>query len=280
MAAENEILNMLARGALALNIPQPADLRGKLATNPKGTPWRKRDVSKMRGLCLHQSMGWSSVETEARYHAGEFGPTQFDPDIPPGLCYTGAVRRNGQFVLAWDFDDRTWSQGTEAVKGDENALYMAVMVEGKFKGPDVKGDGVGEPSDEQIASIMLLWRVVKSVALGARWELKGHADFGKAACPGDTLYTIIKAIRTSEPPRWDLSTVRGQQQALQAYFDNRPGSTSKGWPSVDTEGEAYWGAQCKSAAMYFQKLNKLPVTYNLDTITARVLLAKLEELGL
>ena len=82
---------------------------------------------------------------------------------------------------------------------------------------------------------MLLWNACKGVWKWEDDDLYGHYHFGKPACLGSTLQSVIEAVRASaKKAEYDLTTVKGRQEALKslAYYtgivDGLWGPSSKG----------------------------------------------------
>jgi len=208
---ESEILQRLrsATGLLDLKV---IDSRGKLPMNPNGTKYRNRVVSSIKGVGLHQELGWGTVEQTAQYHCG---PSQLSEKGMEGISYTWAIDLDGTIHLCHDFSKRTWSQGTSRIPGDENADWMAVMVAGKFRAMGVLGPDAGEPTFNQLLAFMVLWKVLKDGFKWTDYDIRGHFDFGKASCPGTTLSTMIKAIRWNRgTDTGKLNTWKARQEAL------------------------------------------------------------------
>lgn len=241
---ENEVMKAVANGVRGLKLPKPKDLREALKTNPRGRKWKSRRVDLLKGFVWHQELGWGSVEAVAEYHTGK------DSHLVTGgtesIAYTWAIRRDGQIVLCNAFDKATWSQGYKGRKGDENAEFMSVMYEGLFDGEGVTDASRGEPNEEQMLSGLVLWRVCRGLWEWEADDLYGHYLFGKPACPGGTLSTIVDAIRANAPRRsFDLNSVNGRQEALKAL----------GFYTGSVDG--LWGPASKGALVVFQAENGL-----------------------
>ena len=237
---ENLLTKMtgLAEGAA---LPAPVDARGTLATNPNGRRWRTRDVQALKGLVWHQELGWGSVEAVARYHTG---PNSHLADGGvESISYTWAVRRDGQVVLCNDLEKAPWSQGFKGRPGDENREFMSAMFEGFFNAPGVTDPTAGEPTEAQILAGLLLWRASKEQWGWNEDDLFGHYHFGKPACPGTTLQTVIESIRANvQQPKNEFNSVEGRQRALQAL----------GFLEGPLDG--IWGPDARGALTRFQEI--------------------------
>jgi|CXWL01.1.fsa_nt_gi hypothetical protein len=232
--------------------PNIEDLRTKLAKNPNHK-WKKRDTTKLLGLCYHQELGWSSIEDVAKYHTGP--KSHLKEGGVASISYTMAVRKNGSICLCNDIEDSTWSQGYDPngkYDGvDENKSFLSVSFEGLFKGPGVTDKSAGDPTAAQIKSAITIWEAFRDHFKWDNKALKGHFDFGKPACPGYTLQSIIEGIRTEksvykELIKYDLSTSKSRQKALLLL----------GY-KIDVDG--VWGIGSKGTLTQFEKDNGLKV---------------------
>lgn len=175
--------------------PKIEDLRGKLATNPNHV-WKKRDPAAIKGLCLHQELGWSAIEDVAKYHTGPL--SHLKKGGVHSISYTIGVRKNGSICLLNDIADSTWSQGyVDSKKVDENSTYIGVLFEGLFKGPGVTDKTAGDPSTQQMTSAKKLWTTLKDFYGWNNSGLTYHAMFGKPACPGYVLQDFANSIRST-----------------------------------------------------------------------------------
>lgn len=193
MSDETSFLYGLGLSFSGTHIPQPADLRTKLATNPEGRHWRKRKVTDLQGLVVHQALGNYSLEGIARYHTGE--KSHLVAGGTESIAYTIGIRRNGEVALLNDLNKSTWSQGCRSIEGDENARYMAIVLEGLFDYDGCDSPNAKEPTPEQMISLLLLWNYCKKEWNWNHDQIYGHYHFGKPACPGKTLRTMIEAIK-------------------------------------------------------------------------------------
>lgn len=234
MILENKILESLS-GLLPPFIPSAVDMRDKLPTNPE-LHWSKRDVSKLRGLVLHQALGPGDIEDINRYHIGSH--SHLNPGIGVhSISYTFGIRKNGEICILNDLSVKTWSQGSTKFSGDENASYIACLVVGDFSYPNVKRPE--EPTLEQITSSLILWKALQTLFNWNNTSLHGHFDFGKASCPGSTLELIIRSVRKNTRVIANYNAFK-QQQAL-----NMLGANLK----VD----GIFGNKSKSALIQIQK---------------------------
>lgn len=190
---EDVFLGHLRTKMAGLGMPLPEDLRGKLPRHDLHR-WSEREVTRLLGLVVHQELGWNSIEDVNKYHIGP--SCHLNPGGVESFAYTWGIRRNGQIVLCNDFNKKTWSQGDRDRFGDENAQFMSTMLEGYFNYPACLADNAGEPTSEQIIATLILWKTCQTFWNWSNGALYGHYHFGKDACPGTTMKTIIKAIRS------------------------------------------------------------------------------------
>jgi peptidoglycan hydrolase-like protein with peptidoglycan-binding domain len=266
--------------------------RGKpdaLPTHPTKR-WAKRPVGSIKGMVVHHTAGVNdNPRATAAYHVGA---SHTSSDGMAGLAYTFFVQRGGQVWLANEPDDRTWSHGGGSAHpdvngdgvvdradglGNANAEFMAVVLAGSF---DSRWNKSGsQPTGEQIASLIALWSHLTGFAecadlpaelfsilghldIGDIW---GHADFGKAACPGDRLLSLTEWLRHG---REAARTAEDWQRALVAKGHNLGtfGPTRNG---VDGK----WGPSSANALRSFQRANGLAPTGDRDAVTERALFA-------
>jgi len=197
-----------------LKLPFAVDVRKVLPRNPK-KQWGKRDPSKLVGVCFHQSLDdLGSCSGTAKY---DCGPNHISPDGLPGLSYTGFIEKDGRLWVAWDVEDKTWSQGNSDIPGDENEGYVAFCFGGNFSGPGYRG--TQEPTQSQMNTAALLWEFWDQKIGFKHSQLFGHYHFGKPACPGYTLMNFIEETRLTYEgphPNYDLQTTIGRQSSLAA----------------------------------------------------------------
>ncbi|MGP0565836.1 MULTISPECIES: peptidoglycan recognition protein family protein [unclassified Nitrospina] len=262
---EEQLLERLEAAALALKIQKPFDGRTTLPTNKQGKKWKRRDPEALQGMVWHQELGWGSIEAVARYHTGP------DSHLHAGgvesIAYTFAIRKNGQVVLCNDLDRAPWSQGYAGRKGDENAEFLSVMFEGFFQGTGVDDPSAGHPNDRQLLSGLILWKICQDLWKWKAGDLYGHFLFGKPACPGDTLQTVVEAVRFNAPKKRKrkFTTVRQRQQGLKDC----------GFYKAKVDG--LWGPGSRAALIAFQKECGLAADGLWGPNTEAALLEKLEE---
>ena len=189
------------------------DLRGALPTNKNGTKFRWRDPSQLKGIVFHQSLSWGNIEQTHKYHTG---PNHMAANGLERISYTIGIRRNGEVCFLNNLETKTWSQGITKRYGDENAEFLAVLFEGMFKwGNETEylGQKLGEPSEQQLQSALDIWNNTASYFNWDTQDLYGHFDFGKPACPGNTLESFILGIRN----QYDFSSIKDKERFLKSF---------------------------------------------------------------
>lgn len=241
---EREILDRISKAAKAAGVLEPFDGRATLKKNRRGKKWKTRDVDALKGMVWHQELGWGSVEAVTKYHTGK--SSHLHDGGVESIAYTFAIRRDGQIVLCNNLNKAVWSQGFKGRPGDENAEFMSVMFEGLFNAPGVTDPSAGDPNDQQMMSGLGLWHVCRKMWNWTEGDLYGHYHFGKPACPGNTLRTMIESIGANIPePEYDFGTVEGRQQAL------------KDLKFYTGLVDGIWGPQCRGALIRFQEERNL-----------------------
>lgn len=236
---ETKLLDRLSAAVNESGLKEPSDGRGKLAVNPDGKKWKRRDPLQLKGLVWHQELGWGSVEAVAKYHTGKSSHL-YDGGVE-SISYSLAIRKNGQIVLCNDIKKATWSQGYRGRRGDENAEFLSVMFEGMFKADGVTDPSAGEPTSQQMTAGLLLWNSCRKIWNWNDNGLYGHYHFGKPACPGDTLKAVIEATRANVKEKgYNFKTVKGRQKAL----------IKLGYLKGKADG--IWGPASRAALITFQ----------------------------
>lgn len=204
--------------------------------------WQKRDVSKFRGLVVHQSLGGNgdedSIRRLCRFHVNS---NHISSKGLPYASYTWAITRKGTIHLLNDMSDKVYSHGTRNFPGDENANFISVCIMGKFS---YDGNTYDEPSLSQKEALSDLWEAHKYYYNFTNWDLYGHYHLsGKRSCPGTTLRKWVEDVNSHlefELP-FDLDTKKGRQQILKAL----------GYYKMDIDG--LWGRGSRKALIDFQK---------------------------
>ena len=215
------------------------DMIGKLPAHPTKR-FDVRSVSDLKGFTFHHTGGPGGgserFEAVAKYHVG---PNHMSADGCPGICYTMGIATDGTVCFFHDFEVKTWSQGT----GNEN--YIGVVFLGNFKSKS-NPEGV-EPTSQQLFSLMAL----AEFARVSDFEVTGHFNFGKPACPGETIESVIVAISSHAVPKLNdsLATLEEVQLTLIHLGYNVGASGADG----------VMGPSTRSAISTFQKDHGLDV---------------------
>lgn len=243
------------------------DLRGQLPEHATKR-FATRDATKLRGLTAHHSAGPAGgrqqLEAVARYHVGA---NHVSATGCPGLLYTMAVLQDGSVALAHDLEVATWSQGDKARPGDENAEFMAVLTLGNFHSAD--NPTGNEPSPDQLWAFACVVRVARQL-WGKGFDVTGHFQFGKPACPGATLEAVVRAmakhVERPAPPA-QVATLRDVQVALLAL----------GYDAGTADGQD--GPRTRGAVAAFQRDHGLPVDGAAGPQTKAALAAEAQRRG-
>lgn len=175
---------------------RPISLLDKRADVPRHSrlKWSRRKLSDIKGLCIHQTLGGDDPVATANYHVNYFNNGSKTPGAP-SVCYTFYIRRSGDIWMCNDLEDITWSQGTSKIPGDENLMYLSIVLGGHFNGTGYNG-GVNEPTLLQMKALLELIDFL-CVNLGLGYDqVFGHYDFGKPACvSGDTEIPLLDGTK-------------------------------------------------------------------------------------
>ena len=210
------------------------DMRGNLATHST-RKFSTRDVDSLQGVAFHHSAGSTGGLDKflsiARYHVA---PNHISGSGCPGICYTMGVTDTGEVCIFHPLEAKTWSHGTA------NRSHVGVLVCGDFSTP---GHDAEEPSPEQLWAVCCVALAFRSV-FGVGFGFAGHFDFGKPRCPGSTIETMVRAMRThvqqaSDPG--EIDTLGAVQTAL----------TKLGYQPGPPDG--IMGPKTKGAICAFQK---------------------------
>jgi len=195
-----------------------------------------RTADEILGGVVHHTAGGDNPHNTAAYHVG---PNHISDTGCPGLCYSFYITKSGDIHWANDIESITWSQSS-------NRKYLAIVCGGDFSKES--------PTFAQVFALLALWGHLTGAkrALWARDELYsvldcsvnalyGHHNFGKPACPGIVLETLVDSIRSH---LGQLSTTEDWQRALNA----------KG-ASLVVDG--IWGPKSIAALTDYQSANEL-----------------------
>jgi len=183
------------------------DMRGNLAKHASKT-FSDRPVGNLQGVAFHHSAGSTGGLDKflaiARYHVG---PNHISSTGAPGICYSMGITADGEVAIFHPLEAKTWSHG------NANSSHVGVLVCGDFSTP---GHDAKEPSPEQLWAVCCVALAFRSV-FGVGFGFAGHFDFGKPRCPGATIETMVRAMRTHvEQPHdsGNLDSLAAVQTAL------------------------------------------------------------------
>jgi hypothetical protein len=183
------------------------DMRGNLAKHASKT-FSDRPVGNLQGVAFHHSAGSTGGLDKflaiARYHVG---PNHISSTGAPGICYSMGITADGEVAIFHPLEAKTWSHG------NANSSHVGVLVCGDFSTP---GHAAKEPSPEQLWAVCCVALAFRSV-FGVGFGFAGHFDFGKPRCPGATIETMVRAMRTHvEQPHdsGNLDSLAAVQTAL------------------------------------------------------------------
>lgn len=226
----------------------------------KTLKWESRNIEDIIGICCHQTAGNDNPINTAQYHVDHF-PRAKNKKGAPSLCYTFYIRKSGEIWWCNDIESVTWSQGYAKRPGSENVEFVSVVCGGDFSGPGYKGRE--EPTNEQMQSLREVLEWLKYHLKLTNKDIFGHTNFGKMACPGNTIMNLIEKNKNSvEETNKELEwTDRDWQQALSDLGYNL------GKSGVD----GIWGNKSKAALTKFQMDNKIKVIGYKDDLTKVIL---------
>ena len=215
----------------------------------------KRNLSEIKGGVFHHTAGRDNPVNTAVYHVG---PNHVSETGCPALLYTFYIRMNGEIWWANDLEETTWSQGGHGspVSGTSaNTNFIAICFGGDFDSTTHQGRNIG-PTFFQLHAGLALWSHLTGEnnspeipeELFGRLRcpveaLYGHHMFGKPACPGTVLQTVVDSVRSYLPSTGSLDTDKDWQQAL----------IDLGYDLGTYGADGVWGSVSRAALTQFQK---------------------------
>jgi len=248
---------------------RPSKLLDKRGEVPRHTrfKWGRRSLTDIKGLCIHQTLGGDDPVATANYHVNYFPNGSSTPGAP-SVCYTFYIRRSGDIWMCNDIEDITWSQGNGDIPGDENLMYLAVVLGGNFNGTGYS-QGVNEPTLAQMNSLLELINYL-CVNLGLGYDqVLGHYDVGKPACPGYTITSIIEALNRDPSRTSDNWSIKDWQYAL-VRLGYDLGAYGPRKDGVDGD----WGTASKVALVKYQTSKKLQYVSGIRDLRTKALLVE------
>jgi len=254
--------------------------------------WRRRDVDRLLGFAIHHTAGGDDPRKTAAYH---LGANHTSSDGMPGLAYTFFIRKDGAIWWAWDLDMATWSQGGGTVPdadgdgdvdradglGRANAHYLAIVLGGSFRSRWNRNGGT--PTFRQLLAMQVLighltgrcsaddiprelFGALSHLSTGDVWP---HSAFGKAACPGEGVETLIGLMQKTYCANGSVWSDGEWQRALVKL-----GYDLGGWGFNEDGVDGQWGEDSKEALVKFQRDRGLPLTAHRDRATEAALFGR------
>lgn len=160
------------------------DVTTSLPWNPL-RKWGKRPTSKIKQVVVHQALSTGSVSAINNYHITPGPDNHLSKEGAPHIAYHYAIDRQGQILQCNALTDLVWHTK------NQNTKSVGVLVAGDFDYNNNTGKD-GEPTKDQMDALeFLLTHLEIKLNLTAA-DIYGHKDFGKPACPGNTLYNYIQ----------------------------------------------------------------------------------------
>jgi hypothetical protein len=200
LATTEALINELKQQKLTV-----LDYRGKMPTHETKT-FSNRNGASLKGIAFHHSASTAGnperFKKVAKYHVK---PNHISDSGCPGICYTIGIAIDGEVCLFHSIDVATWSHGSA------NKTHLSCLVSGNFYSEsNPKGH---EPTAEQLRSVAAV-----AIACKKLWrdtfEITGHFQFGKPACPGATIEAMVRAIDSHRATTTEVRSLRDVQKAL------------------------------------------------------------------
>ena len=166
------------------------DLTDILPWHAGGRLWEKRQPDKISQIIVHQELADGAVESINKYHIMPGPQNHISDQGAPHICYHFVIsggfgnHKDGDIILTNQLTDYVWH-----TKG-QNSTGIGIMLEGDLRGP---GHETGhDPSARQIDS--LIW-LIEFLRQFKNYDVKGHCNYGKPACPGYAAMEVIKRFK-------------------------------------------------------------------------------------
>lgn len=206
--------------------------------------WRKRELSQIDKIIIHQELGESSIENVNQYHISVGPQNHITPKGCPHMCYHYGIRKNGEVVQVNELSDIVWH-----CKG-QNTSSIGIMLVGNFSGPGYDL-GTSEPTEEQIHSVNELVDFLLTSFKLPNTSLFGHYNFGKPACPGYVMQEWV------EKKRGQLSGDLNPQNIIKSVREIQARLNTLGYNAGVVDG--ILGIKTQSAIRRFQADQQLVV---------------------
>ena len=159
--------------------------------NPK-IRWRKRQLSKIKMIIVHQELSNGSIESVNKFHITPSSENQLDQkNGAPHFAYHFGIRTNGEIVQCNEIDDITWHCKMH------NTESIGIMIQGAFDSKKAKYDSkIDGPNNKQYESLEFLLNYLIKLFKLSKNEVFGHGEKqNKPVCPGDYLMKFIFRYR-------------------------------------------------------------------------------------
>lgn len=147
--------------------------------------WYKREVSGIKKIVVHHTASRqnnnsddSQLREEANHHINTNGW--------PGLSYTFMILPNGNIHQLNNFDDVTWTDGT-------NWDCIAICLKGYFH-PDIN-ENPTEAQKKSLKELLDHLCTQHPEFPAVQSDVVGHRERSQTACPGDRLFPLVKEYR-------------------------------------------------------------------------------------
>lgn len=212
------------------------------------------------GICYDFAIPDFEHPSFASYIASLASEKGFDPQSPEG----DRLALSPRVWIVGSPCDRKFAQGSERHLGDENRHLLSMLVMGDFSGSGYKQAlGVSKnPTNLQCTLALAGFIALRATFRWSAGAIFGHADFGKAACPG---YMLMDLVDNWRGPHHHLLTALHWQLALLRWNPNC-------LPKHGADGT--WGYESQTAISQFQRAHNINHTTMRDPFTELMLLAK------
>jgi len=159
-----------------------------LPPNPRwtGRLWKKRLISSIKKIIVHQAMGELTTLGVHNYHISP--ECHLNPGKgAPRISYHYTIEKDGKVCVVNEMTDVLWH-----CKG-QNTSSIGILMLGSFTGKGYVGKS--SPTTEQLDSLTQLLDMLRGEYKLEKTSVYGHCDFGKPACPGDEIFKHIQKYR-------------------------------------------------------------------------------------
>ena len=161
------------------------DARDSLPTCKNGKQYKKREIHRIKGICIHHFGGDQSIESVAKHYTSP--NNRFSHQAIESIPYTYCIDKNGLLHCCNDIEKVVWSQGTKLFDGDENADYLSIAIQGNFNKKT--------PNLDIMFSLLAFIKEAKYFFSFGNDGIKGHYNFGKEQCPGIHIESFLKYLQ-------------------------------------------------------------------------------------